>query len=201
MRQQINLYQDVLLDRPEPLQSRQAGILLGVVLCCLAGMAFYCFWQADTLRQKSVELKQQEELLRAKVSQLEKDFPEPRQDALLKEKIVHLEAGIKGKKQALNYFSSRDREGNGQILGSLEGLAKFPLKGVWLREVRLHDQGREVLLSGSALNPEQVPEYLQLLGRENVFGGQVFARLKLQRLKERARQIDFELDSRQEARR
>ncbi|MEA3362031.1 MAG: PilN domain-containing protein [Thermodesulfobacteriota bacterium] len=199
MRQQINLYQDILINKPEPFQSRQVGIILVAIVICLALVGFYSYQQVNSLQTQADELRQQQQLARAQVVELEKQYPVRSPNILLQEKIKRLEQKLQGQRKALDYFTRQDRESNGTILASLEGLARHPLQGIWLRQISLLKRGQEVQLSGSALKPEDIPDYLQLLGEKNVFGGQVFARLKLNRLKERADQVDFKLDSAQEA--
>lgn len=195
MRQQINLYQDVLIEKPEPFQSRQVGMLLIIFFLCLGLIGFYGYWQVNTLQSQADNLRQQQQDLVTQVSQLEKQYPERQPSVLLQEKIKRTEQSILGQRQALDYFSKQDQESNGSILASLEGLARYPHNGIWLRQVSLLKTGQEIQLAGSALRAELVPEYLQLLGSKNIFGGQVFSRLKLKRLKEQRGQVDFELGS------
>jgi len=195
MRQQINLYQDVLIDKPEPFQSRQVGMLLMIIALCLGLVGFYSYWQASSLQKQAEDLRQQQQNIAIRVAQLEKQYPERQPSVLLQEKIERIEQSISGQRQALDFFSKQDQKSNGSILSSLEGLARYPQKGVWLRQVHLLQSGQEIQLAGSALKAEQVPEYLHLLGVKNIFGGQIFSRLKLKRLKEQNGQVDFELDS------
>ncbi len=199
MRQQINLFQDVLIDKPEPFQSRQVGMVLGVIIICLSLVGLYSYWQTYSIKTQTNDLRQQQQLISAQVAQLEKQYPEREQSALLQGKIKRVEQELLGQQKALDYFSGQDQETNEAILSSLEGLSRYPQQGIWLRRISLLRSGQEVQLIGSALNPEQIPEYLHLLGEKNIFGGQVFARLRLKRLKEQMGQIDFELDSVREA--
>ncbi|NOQ42247.1 MAG: hypothetical protein GQ563_07080 [Desulfuromusa sp.] len=198
MRQQINLYRDSLIDKPEPFQSKQTGLILAMVVVCLVFAGFYSYWQAGSMQDQANDLRQQQQLVSAQVLELEKQYPERGQSALLQNKIQRFEQELQGKRKALDYFSKQDQESNSMILASLEGLARYPQPGIWLRQISLLQVGQEVQLSGSAVKAEQLPEYLQLLGEKNIFGGQVFARLKLNRLKEQAGQVDFKLDSVQE---
>ncbi len=195
MRQQINLYQDVLIDKPEPFQSRQVSLLLVIAGLCLIMIGVYSFWQAEAMKRQVAELLPRQQEASARVLELEKQYPLLQQSAQLEEKIHRIEQELQGQKKALTYILEQNRDANGATLASLEGLARYPQQGVWLSRVRLFEGGREVQLSGSALRPEQVPEYLQLLGEKAIFGGQVFARLKLNRIKERVGQVDFKLDS------
>jgi hypothetical protein len=199
MRQQINLYQDILIDKPKPLQSRQSGLLLLVTVLCLVLISAYSYWQNYNLNTEVKRLQAQQLVESTRIAALEKQYPERQKNVLLEEKIQRLEQEIQGQNRALSYFSGQDEDGNGKILASLEGLAQYPLKGIWLSRIRLLDGGTEVQLSGSAVKADTIPDYLDLIGENHIFGGKVFARLKLNRLKEQAGQVDFMLESSQEA--
>ncbi len=195
MRQQINLFQDILLDKPQPLQSRQAGLIVLIVLLVLGGFALFGYRQARSAAGQAAELRQQFAAASARVEELERQYPEPQKDPLLEEKIRRLEQEVGGRKQALGYLSSRDGGGNRKLLGMLEGLARHPLPGVWLNRIRLGRQGEDIGLDGSAVNAEKIPDYLSLLAEQEVFEGKVFARLHLSRVEKRAGQVDFMLES------
>jgi hypothetical protein len=170
-------------------------MLLIFFFLCLGLIGLYGYWQANALQNQADNLRQQQQNLATQVTQLEKQYPERKPSVLLQEKIKRTEQSVLGQRQALDYFSKQDPERNVSILASLEGLARYPQKGIWLRQVSLLNAGQEIQIAGSALKAELVPEYLQLLGVKNIFGGQVFSRLKLKRLKEQRGQVDFELDS------
>lgn len=195
MRQQINLYQDVLIDKPEPFQSRSAALLLLLTVILLALFAGFSYWQNQGLAQQLDRIKKQHEADSQRIAELEQRYPEPRKNVLLEEKIIRLEQEIKSQNEALNYFSTQDPQGNGKILAALNGLARHPLKGVWLNQVRLAEGGTQVRLSGSALKAEIIPDYLGLISENNIFGGQVFSRLSLNRVEKKLNQIDFTLES------
>ncbi len=195
MRQQINLYQDVLIDKPEPFQSRQVYMLLVTVVICLIIAGIYSYWLTNSLKTEVVGLRQQQQLLSGQVIALEKQYPKREPSVLLQEEIKRIEQELLGQGKALDYFSQQDQGNNEMILASLEGLARNSQQGIWLRKIKLSQCGQEIQLTGRALKAELVPEYLTLLGEKNIFGGQIFARLKLNRLKEQAGQVNFELDS------
>jgi len=81
------------------------------------------------------------------------------------------------------------------ILSTLDGLARYRHPGVWLQRIALLHGGHEVELVGTAIKPEQVPEYLQLLGDKEIFAGKVFNHLQLSRLDDSAEQVEFTLTS------
>jgi len=198
MRQEINLYQAALIDKPEPLQTRQTVLLLLGFVVLLGVITVISFWQLHSRRQLLADLQQQERQRSAAVSQLERQYPQREKSLQLEEQIRQIEQRLTAQKQLIGYFSKQEVSGNAVILGSLEGLAKNVRKGVWLKRIQLDGSGQKVVLAGSALHPEQVPAYLQYLGQQGVFNGQVFSRLKLARLKERPGEVDFSLESQPE---
>lgn len=198
MRQQINLYRGRLVDQSEPLQSKQAGLLLLVVVIMASMFAGFSYWQLSGSQKQFAALEKQQKQLSARVGELEQQYPEPQKNALLGEKIRRLEVQIAGQQQALNYFADKDTTSNETILASLQGLASHPYQGLWLRRVRLMQEGAGVEIAGSALLAEQIPDYLQMLGDNNIFGGKVFAQLKVKRMQEQRNRIDFTLGSTRE---
>lgn len=195
MGQQINLYRGNLIAKPEPLKSRQAGLVFLVVFVLVSLSAGFSYRQLSGSEQQFATLKTQHKSLSTQVSELEKRYPEPRENAVLKAKIHRLELEIQGQRQALSYFADKDNSSNTAILKSLEELARHPYRGLWLRRVRMLQQGEQVELAGSALMAKQIPEYLQMIGEKNIFAGKVFAQLKLERVQEQNNRVDFTLGS------
>ena len=200
MRQQINLYQAVLIDRPEPLRLRQVGLILLFFLVLLALLSLFNFRQMRSAGEQLAVLQRQQARLSQQVATLEQQYPERQKSALLEEEIRRTEHILEGQKRLLGYFSVREEGGNEKILSVLDGLARNLRPGVWLRRIQLDGSGRKIVLDGSALHPKQVPRYLQFLGERGVLSGQIFSRLKLTRLQERPGQVDFSLESLAEAR-
>jgi len=195
MRQQINLFQAALIDKSEPLQARQVGLIMAGFAVLLILLSLFGYWQLQSADQQLADLQQQKLESETRVVALEQQHPERQESILLKEEIVRTKETLVGQKQLLGYFSVRDEESNGSILGVLEGLARHRSEGVWLRRIQLDVAGNNISLAGSALRPEQVPQYLQSLGDKGVLGGQVFSRMTLARLQERPGQVDFSLES------
>lgn len=195
MRQQINLYQAVLIDTPEPLRLRQVGLILALFLALLAVLTLFSFWQMRDVSQQLVSLAEQQREKAELVATLERQYPERQKSVLLDTEIARSRDLLAGQKKLLGYFSVREEGNNDRILEILDGLARNRQKGLWLQRIRLTANGRNIALAGSALRPEQVPLYLQSLGEKGVLHGQVFSRLQLSRLQERPGQVAFSLES------
>ena len=199
MRQQVNLYQAALIDKPELLPLRHVGSILLLFTILLVFLSVLGYWQMHSAEQRLVELQKQQTDKVAQISTLEQQYPERQKNALLEEEIERTKDLLNGQKQLLGYFSVREEGGNGDILQVIEGLARHRQHGVWLRRIQLDGSGRKVALAGSAKRPEQVPRYLQFLGEKGVLAGQVFSQLKLTRLQEQPGKVDFSLESLAEA--
>ena len=195
MRQQINLYQQGLIERPVPLSSRQAGWLLLLSLLLTLILGGYGYWRGVALEPQRATLAQRQEQMRARITELEQQFPVRQSSPLLQQRVARLEQELKGLELTLDYVLQRDQGRNPQMLAALEGLAQRQHSGLWLNRIRLAHHGREVELSGRAVTPELVPDYLQWLSDEGVFSGQAFSRLRLTRLQEFPGHVDFHIGS------
>ncbi len=195
MRQQINLYQQGLIDRPAPLSSRQAGLLFLLSLLLTLALGGYGYWRGVALEPERAELAQRQEQMRTRIAELEQQFPVRQSSPLLQQRVARLEQELKGLEQTLDYVLQREQGRNPEMLAALEGLAQRQHSGLWLNRIRLSRQGHEVELSGRAFTPELVPDYLQWLSDEGVFSGLTFSRLRLSRLQEFPGHVDFSIGS------
>ncbi len=193
--QQINLLQDVLFDKPKPLRSQQALLILLAVVVLAVLLSLGSYWLTARTAQQVRLLNGKRDAAAAKLVELEAQYPVPVKDVLLEEKIVRLERQLRGLNQSLDSADLPQPERNAVLLKSLEGLARHPLSGVWLTRVRIGQSPGDLAMAGSALRTELVPAYLQLLRDQNVLGGRVFSGLSVNRLAEKPGQVDFELKS------
>lgn len=195
MRQQINLLQPGLIDRPAPLSGRQVRLLL--LLTCVFALILggYGYWRGVALEPQRARLELHQEQLRTRIVDLEQQFPIRQPSPLLQQRVARLEQELKDLEQALDFVQQREQGRNTQMLAALEGLAQRQHAGLWLNQIRLARQGHEVELSGRAFTPELVPDYLQWLSDEGVFSGLTFSRLRLSRLQEYPGHVDFTMGS------
>jgi cell division protein FtsB len=195
MRQQINLYQQGLIDRPAPLAGRQAGLLLVLSLLFVLVLGGYGYWRGIALEPQRAELEQRQQQMRTRIADLEQQFPIRQSSPLLQQRVTRLEQELKDLEQTLDFVLKREQGRNTEMLASLEGLAQRQHAGLWLNQIRLSRQGYDVELTGRAFSPELVPDYLQWLSDEGVFSGLIFSRLRLSRLQEYPGHVDFTIGS------
>lgn len=195
MRQQINLLQEGLIDRPAPLAGRQAALLLLFTFLLVLILGGYGYWRGVALEPQRLLLEQRQQQMRTHITNLEQQFPVRQSSPLLKQRVERLELELKDLELTLDFVLEKEQGHNTRMLAALEGLAQRRHAGLWLNQVRLSRQGDEVELSGRAFTPELVPDYLQWLSDEGVFSGLLFSRLRLTRLQEAPGHVDFTIGS------
>ena len=83
--------------------------------------------------------------------------------------------------------------------GVLEGLARQPVAGLWLREIHLIAEGQRYEFVGSSLKPELLPRWLNRLEEEPAFAGSTFEVLRMNRSPAGLGYLDFSLGAAFEA--
>lgn len=194
-RQQINLFQDCLIDRPEPWQSRQAWLVLLIVLVLCTVVSLFSFQQISRMAGERDELQRQINAQEQSVETLEAQYPEANKSVLLEERLARLELEVERQREALSYFSERKAPGNESIVESLEGLAGTSFRGLWLNRIHFAKSGEAVVLTGTATSAERIPDYLARLSEQSIFGGRAFSHLQLTRVEKAGDLVDFNLAS------
>ncbi len=197
-RQQINLYQDSLIEKPESFQSRQALALLGILCVLLAVVYGVNRWQGTKLAEEVIRLERQNKQLVAEVATLQQLYPEKHKSVLLEEKLLRAKEQIREREDILKYFRELDDVQSNRIIQVLDGLARNPLNNIWLDSITLHGKGEHIQLTGRALSSEVVPDYLKMLADQEVFSGKLFSRFKLEQMAEEDDVVQFVLESRQD---
>ena len=195
MRQQVNLFQSVLVDKPKPLQVRQFGLLVLAWAAVLLLFGLLGQQRLNTSISDLAELQQQHEIVQARVTTLEANIASRRPDPRLAERAHSFEQKLISLKELLNYLSRLGEADNDLFIEVLDGLARHRMEGLWLRQLKLGRRGQDVQLAGSAVRPDLVPRYLQSLASKDVLGGQIFSSLEMTLLEQGAGVVEFSLES------
>lgn len=195
MRQQINLYQDALIEKRPPLH---AGIMLAAIAGCivlLVLVSILLYWQQAGVNAELAAIKKEHSRLTDELQRLKQQRPPRQKDPRIAQELEILKAELAGRKPLLAHLARIEPEMVQGFSSLIKGLARYPLQGIWLTRISLNLVERQVLLAGSATRADLIPTYLHHLGEKEVLKGQTFASLKLSRLKETSSQIDFRLES------
>lgn len=176
MSQQINLLRAVAVTRSFSFSSATAmayGVLVAAALTLAVGV--YEQTQLTDLQKEALAvdraLKDAQAGQSKATAERKARKPEPNGDA----KLAQLEAQLRSRNEVADALS-------GGVVGTAAGFSRYmmalsrqSLPGVWLTGFDLAAGGGELTLSGRALNPDLLPEYLQRLTREVPLQGRRFA--------------------------
>lgn len=191
--QQINLYQP-LFRKQEKIFSAKT-IVQGAVLVALGMLAFFVYaaWQTRGLETQLAQFQRQRDDAAQRVTELARTMPERSKSLALEQEVTRLRSELHHKQQVVAQLADRSRGNTSGYAAHLEGLARQHLPPLWLTHIALRRGGSVVELRGSALRPEQVPQYLQRLSAEPAFAGVEFRQFNLSRTEQTPQQVDFVL--------
>ncbi len=195
MKQQINLYQDVLIEKKVPLN---AGAMFKTFIGCglvLLGTYFFLNWQQRKVDGELIRLTREHAAAIVNLQELKRQHPPRQKNILLNQSLKQSQIDLAGRKPLLAYLENFNLDQTTGFSSVIKGLAEYQLKGVWLTDIRLDNVEQKVLLAGSAIQPDLIPAYLQHLGDKKVLKNQTFASLRVTHMKETARQVEFCLES------
>ena len=181
MSQQINLFNPIFLKQKKIFTALHMVQTLGMVAAGALLLAVYGAVKTSQLAQHAEAGKAALAAAETRLAKATAEFP-PRQ----KSKDVEAEvARMQGELKSLREVKSVLERGElGNTAGYSEywrALARQSVNGVWLTGVTVVGAGREIGLEGRALQPEQVPGYIQRLTREAVLQGKTFGSLEISR--------------------
>jgi Tfp pilus assembly protein PilN len=197
MKYRINLYTESF--RPKSQVLGPPTLLLSVaaalVLVLLSGMV---------LQQTNQGLEQQVQALEVENGQLQQGMLELAarleklaEDPAMREALRDAHSAIEGKRQLLAHLDASQSLEETRFSAVMHALARSQVKGLWLTRVRA--AGEHLLLNGSSLSEELVPQWIGALSRQENFDGKKFSYLELSRAEdENAGHLDFSLSTRLE---
>jgi hypothetical protein len=181
MNQQVNLYQPILRAQPKVFSALTILQFCGLLLLGLSCIYGYARWQDARLGRDVISLQSQQDALLKRIEDFNTRYPVKQKNPDLERQLAGLTADRSGKARALEVLSG-GVFGNTQGFSSyLEGLARQHVDGLWLTGVTISDGGQQLGLSGSTLDAQLVPRYLQQLSAEQAYKGREFKTFQMLR--------------------
>lgn len=158
--------------------------ILQIALVCLVvgGVGAY-LWQASRIAELRSHLQQAEstrEQLNRDLTSIQQRLEAQQSDPRLQRRIDTLRQKLKVQRplfEALEQFSAR----RGYSSDVLTTLAQHPLREVWFTRIRVNTSPAHVSLEGAGLDPGRISQMFDTLLTQQVFAGQDFAHLQIQR--------------------
>lgn len=174
MRQQINLYQPILIQERTPLSARMVGLGLGVMIAGLAVFSVLDRQRVDALERSVEELRAQQTQQQAFLEQAGRLQSNPAAVAELEARVRRLQATVDERRRALEVLRSGAAGRTTGFAERLDALARRHLDGLWLDYLQLSGSDGAMALAGATLNADLVPSYLQSLARDQALNGARF---------------------------
>lgn len=174
MRQQINLYQPILIQERTPLSARVVGVALVVVVAGLTAFSVLEARRVDALGRSVEEMRAQQTQQQALLEQAGQLQSNPASVAELEARVRRLQATVDERRRALEVLRSGAAGRTAGFAERLDALARRHLDGLWLDYLQLSGSDGSMALAGATLNADLVPKYLQSLARDEALSGARF---------------------------
>jgi hypothetical protein len=190
MIQQINLYQPMLRQPKRIFSALTILQIWSVVALALVVLSGFGQWRVGALAGRLTGLENHELRAKQRFKDLQLALPKKNADPTLAARAQVMDIEL-AQAQLLAEALTTGILGNTEGFSVyLEALARQHVTGTWLTRIEVTQGGSAIGLSGHALAPELVPEYIQRLNREPVFKGKMFSQLSLSRAPD---SLDFNL--------
>ncbi|MEE9280435.1 MAG: hypothetical protein V3V67_09700 [Myxococcota bacterium] len=194
MTQQVNLLHGEF-DLAFPLFAETLMPALGAVLALLLSLYGYSLWQTKKLEWQIQSLEANKKSQEALLTELERRMGNRSPDARLAAEVAALDLTVGGKNRLLEALASHGLANREGFSEHLLGLARQRVEAVWLTRIQISNGGNTLVLGGSALTPEAVPQFIEQLAPEPAFVGREFEALLMRVPEEGPPIIDFALST------
>ena len=179
MSQQINLFNPIFMRQRHSLSARGMALALLALIAGTIAIVLFAGRQLQPLREQASQQEGRLKERQARLQAVAVEFAPRASDPLLKTELDTKEARLKSLRQAMQMLRQAEGEGGQGFAEYFRALARQSVNGLWLTEVAVQGERREVSMQGRVLQAALVPAYLSRLGGEPVLRGKSFQTLEL----------------------
>ena len=178
--QQIDLFdeqfhtEEVTFDADDMLKTLGAWFGL-LMLIFVAGW----FFSLRGVKSELADVEARKAEIEQKNADLRQQYPPKVLDENLEAQVESLEADVDNEKSLNTAYNRQGRLNQGGFSNFLEGLARQPVEGLWLRRIEVSNGGAILSLEGSSTGPEKVPAFIKQLREEPAFQGKEFKSFRI----------------------
>ena len=187
MSQQINLFNPVFLQQKKIFSARTMAAALGALLLGVGALQLYGHTRVASLQSQADAAAAQLKKSEARLATVNAEFAPRQKSPALEAELAEAQRQLAALRQVAGVLE-RGELGNTQGYAEyFRALARQHVDGLWLTGVSIVDggsggsggSGGEIGVRGRALDPGQVPGYLNRLTREPVMRGKSFGSMQI----------------------
>ena len=181
MSQQINLFNPIFLKQKKIFTTDHMVQTLGAIAAGVVLIAGYGSYKTSELSRQAEAGKAQLARSEARLAEVTRDFSPRQKNPALAEEVARRQADIAALRDVQAVLERGDLGNTSGYSEYLRAFAHQRAPGVWLTGLSLAGAGSELTVQGRALQPDQVPSYIQGLTRETILRGKTFGSLEIGR--------------------
>lgn len=195
MKQQVNLYQDILRQGQNKSGINLYWLGLSATALLFIGFSVYLMSNLKNTETQAQQLRQNLSAEQARVNLISSKIPNQEIDTQLAAQVAQWQNMLVELTQTMQLLSGQ----SSGFSNYLQALSNQSIPEVWLRALYLHGQQQIINIEGSTFKPEKIPYFLQQLQKEPIFNGHSFAKLIMKESENIPSQLDFKLSTTLEA--
>lgn len=182
MSQQINLFNPALVRQKDHYNALTMARLVLILLAMLTAVYIYARHQSYVLGQQREQVAQQLRDSQAQLVEATRQFAPRQPSKALQDELAATEARLRASERVLAYLRDGGPVSQG-FSGTMRAFARQRLDGLWLTGFAVDGMADDMTITGRALRPELVPQYIGKLGADPALQGRTFAELNIARPK------------------
>tara|TARA_R110001583_G_scaffold130242_1_gene282008 strand:+ start:936 stop:1586 length:651 start_codon:yes stop_codon:yes gene_type:complete len=195
IKQNLNFYieefQPPKIPRELRLMITSAAVHVMAMVVIAIGLMSFWFWQGSELKNA----QEQQRFLEKKIVEIQALRPPLVVDARLAEQRDLARRQLEGGQKVLRYLTQQQLEEGQSFTQLVSQLGDQNVKGVWLNQFSISDQGRHIGLQGYVDDPAKISKYVSTLVEKSAYQRRAFRYIDVQ--KEDDKQwLRFQLDTR-----
>ena len=191
MKQEVNLYHDCLKKSHEKPVIFQYFYAFGLVISLMLIYSVSLILDIKELQGKSTNTRLQLQSAKTHVQLLQVQYPKKQINKLLKQKITQSQEMRSSLAKVVFSLTDQHSDESQGFSRYFSALAEQTVNGLWLTQISVDAQTKNILLYGSTNSPKALPDLLHQLQQESIFDGKVFSKLEMKQAKEESKRINF----------
>ncbi|MFT7410607.1 MAG: Tfp pilus assembly protein PilN [Oleispira sp.] len=148
--------------------------LIGLVAVAIALLAFQ-FYSTGQI----AELERERKILDLELATLIAKFPNTSINKNLQASLEREKKLLAKQKRVISFLRQDSISARSSFTPLIEQLSQQDVSGIWLSEIEILGQGKDIQLSGFAKTPEKVSRYITSLGSKDAYRGRSFRQINI----------------------